>query len=150
MVKHINSGYMNRLIYLLLSLLGFATSCKHVAMYASPYSSFSFKGRVTDAKGKPVSGVSVKVGFNEEVSTDDKGEFVFDVKRSGVYGDDVVKETVDFMDVDGAENGWFDDKCIEVTFTRDSGVKPDGWYLGHYNAPDAEVVLAEKKSSDRQ
>lgn len=142
---------MNRLIYLLLSMLGFATSCKGpVAMYASPYSSFSFKGRVTDVDGKPVGGVSVRVGVNDEVLTDDKGEFVFDVKGSDIYGDDVVKETVDFMDVDGAKNGWFEDKSIEVTFTRDTKVKPDGWYLGHYNAPDAEVVLSERKASDRQ
>ncbi len=48
--------------------------------------------------------------------------------------------------MDGQENGSFEDRKIDVTFTRNNDVKSDVWYFGDYKAQDTEVVLQTKEN----
>ncbi len=139
----------NKLIYLLLSLLGLATACDDdggeiMCMYGTPTVTFSVKGRVTDPAGKPIEGISVKTEKWLETATNARGEFAFEKSEWTSFGDKPLKIPLKFEDVDGARNGSFEDREVEVAFTRNEKVESSGWYFGDYTASDIEVVLQAK------
>lgn len=140
----------NKLIWMLLSLLGFASACsddeennENLCMYGCPSVSFNVKGTVTNEAGQPIPGI--RVGIKDTyptVLTDDKGEFAF-TKATLVYIPEPA--VMQFTDVDGADNGLYEPKEIEVSFTQNPDVAPDQWYLGDFTAEDVRVEL---KSSE--
>lgn len=135
----------NKLIRMLLSLLGFASSCACETQedaYGCPYATFSVKGKVTDEAGSPIPGIAVRVEYDNETATDDTGTFAFDRAQWSFAPTSPV--SIRFSDIDGSENGSFADQEVEVTFARNSAVASDGWYEGHFDADDIEVVLQEK------
>lgn len=150
----------NKLIYLLLSLLGLATACGDkdkdddggtICMYGTPTVTFSVKGRVTDPAGKPIEGICVKAKHdNPKTATNARGEFAFDKSEATSFGDIPLKIPLVFEDVDGAQNGSFEDREMEVTFTRNEAVETGVWYRGDFKAPDIDVVLKAKTEPETQ
>ncbi len=116
-----------------------------MCMYGTPTVTFSVKGRVTDTEGEPIEGIRVNVEYTETF-TDTLGTFEFkDIQAFG-SGDATLTRQLEFQDVDGQENGSFEDRKIDVTFTRNNDVKSDVWYFGDYKAQDTEVVLQTKEN----
>ncbi len=144
----------NRLIYAILSLLGLTTACSKDdkggvdCMYGTPIATFSVKGNVTDTDGQPIKGIRVKVDYYTSTLTDEQGKFGFDKVQMIGFGNDSFNKQLEFQDIDGEENGSFEDKEINVTFIRDKDVQRDTWYFGDYKAKDTDVVLQTKSEKE--
>ena len=114
----------NRLIYAILSLLGLTTACSKDdkggvdCMYGTPIATFSVKGNVTDTDGRPIKGIRVKIGGDINTLTDEQGNFGFDKIHVMSFNSDSFNGQLEFQDIDGEENGSFEDKKIEVIFIR--------------------------------
>lgn len=140
----------NKLILWILSLLGFAaasTSCEDagsVCEYGVPYATFSLKGKVTDQAGKPIPGISVRVMDEAEKLTDEQGLFAFENAHLYYFLDKSFTGTVEFRDIDGAQNGCYVPESVEVTFVQNPlGQPAGGWFQGDYTGPDMRVKLTE-------
>lgn len=97
-----------RILYGVLTLLGF-TACGEISdEYGSPITDYQVKGRVTSEEGKPLSGIQVVVKDdgsvpegNDTVYTNADGRFVSHQASTGW----VVSGQVIFNDIDGEANG---------------------------------------------
>ncbi len=144
----------NRLIYAILSLLGLTTACSKddkggvECMYGTPIATFSVKGNVTDTDGRPIKGIRVKIGGDINTLTDEQGNFGFDKIHVMSFNSDSFNGQLEFQDIDGEENGSFEDKEINVTFIRDKDIQRDTWYFGDYKAKDTDVVLQTKSEKE--
>lgn len=137
----------NRILMMLLSLLGFATACDKqkqdelMCMYGSPHIGFRVQGKVTNAAGQPIPGIVVG-GGGTQVATGADGNY----DLSGDVGPLVVH--LIFTDVDGAESGGeFAEAMLEVKFTKEDQVAPgDGnWNKGGFAKTDMNIALQEKE-----
>ena len=117
-------------------------------MYGTPIVTFSVKGNVTDTDGRPIKGIRVKVDYYTSTLTDEQGKFGFDKVQMIGFGNDSFNKQLEFQDIDGEENGSFEDKEINVTFIRDKDVQRDTWYFGDYKAKDTDVVLQTKSEKE--
>jgi len=130
-------------------------------MYGVPQMDFRVKGRVVDAEGKPVKGMQV-ILVNQTVdiapdymqednphvqnylrnasdTTDAEGRFETAVR-------DVPVETQRMIvrDIDGNENGRYQDQMFEVHFTpEDQTEKGSKWYQGA-RSKEIEITVEEK------
>ncbi len=142
----------NKLLWFLLTLLGFGTSCSDnenenyipgkddVCLYGTPSATFSVKGKVTDEESKPIPGIDVRIRYDDEGKlTDEQGNFVFSKSRTFSIGKDPMPLV--FTDIDGPENGSFEQTTANVQFTQNPDVKPDSWYQGDFTAEDVTVVM---------
>ncbi len=141
-----------KLLVRLLALLGFSAAlpaCEGMGQdeYGCPWSEFSLKGKVTDARNNPIPGIRVEMSSKYENAyalTDMHGLFLLDY--SGVYrpvGDVAVTAT----DIDGPDNGGeFESRTETLTITGEDYTGADGWYRGSYEG-EADFVL-EKSSGD--
>lgn len=140
---------MKKLLYLMLSLLGFS-ACGNAPldMYGSPTVDFMVKGKVTDSEGTPIKGIvvsskrvqSYNVGEGINAVTDENGDFVTNhIHQTGIHG------TLVFTDVDGAENGGdFETYEKDLSKFPQTQVKEgEGWYRGEYEVT-ADVKLNKK------
>ncbi|MEG1622183.1 MAG: radical SAM-associated putative lipoprotein [Alistipes sp.] len=102
----------NKLLFLLLSLLGMA-SCNDKeddgsCMYGVPPSTYTIKGLVTDTEGTPISGIQIasktdpNLGVLDPTTTNAQGEFVW---ASSVGAGRKITVTLTATDIDGAANG---------------------------------------------
>lgn len=147
---------MKRLMYILLSILGF-TACKEggigggggmVCEYGTPTTDYIVKGKVTDSAGVPIKGIVVS---SKDVSsfidcsglsavTADDGTFTTNKMREfGVIG------TLVFTDTDGEANGG-DFATLEVNMDKlpkTQTKEADGWFRGEYEVT-ADVKLEKK------
>lgn len=146
----------NKLIWMLLSLLGFASACSdkekdedqngNLCMYGCPSVTFSVKGTVTNEAGQPIPGI--RVGIKDTyptLLTDDKGGFAF-TKETAVFLPEPA--VMQFTDVDGAENGLYDPKEVEISFTRNPDVAAGEWYRGDFTAEDIAVTMTASDLSE--
>ncbi len=144
----------NRLIYAILSLLGLTTACSKDdkggvdCMYGTPIATFSVKGNVTDTDGRPIKGIRVKIGGDINTLTDEQGNFGFDKIHVMSFNSDSFNGQLEFQDIDGEENGSFEDKKIEVIFIRNEDAKQEAWYSGDYMAKDTNVILQTKSDKE--
>lgn len=138
----------NKLIWMILSVLGLATACEELGetpdMYGTPYITFSVKGKVTNTTGNPIPGILVTLEHTDypETETDANGEFVIDKWQTYIGNESPLL----FTDVDGPENGGtFQEKKVHVEFVKDESAEDkETWLIGHYVAQEAvEVVLEE-------
>lgn len=140
---------MKKLIYLLLSVLGFgAVSCEgggNLDAYGCPHVDFSITARVVDEEGTPIKGISVEgLGYWGEsygLHSDEQG--VIDFIGESMNCPDSIR----FVDVDGSENGGeFKEKVVNVEFTQ---VKEgESWYRGGYEANLGDVTLERVKQEE--
>lgn len=115
----------NKLIWGALTLLGFSSACEELArssdmygpapMYAPLYSYFSVKGRVVDPDGKPIPGIAVTVNSAIRAESDADGHF----EVGGSIENDGRQILLGAMDLDGYENGFFEDAERVVDLCKD-------------------------------
>lgn len=145
-----NNIIMRRLIYFLMTMLGFgAVSCEgggNLDAYGTPYSTFRVSLRVVDGDGNPIPGiqVSAKYDYNTQplAITDAEGCL------EGQYRGGSKMKYINFMDIDGEDNGgWFESLSIDVS---DKVVKVEngaGWNNGKYDVTLDDVTLELKEES---
>ena len=139
----------NKLIWLLLSLLGFtAAGCEEARVeYGSPYATYTLKGKVTDVDGRVIPGIRVDaIGRSY---TDEEGTFC--CTGEGMSG---IPHTIEVHlgDVDGTDNGGlFADKYLPVTFEEADRVEEasGGWYDGAYEITGFDVILEKYKEEEK-
>lgn len=135
----------NKLIWLILSLLGFsAAACNDngdlPCEYGTPYATFSVKGKVQNKAGKPIPGIEVSTPSQYATHTNEEGVFVYNWDE---WPQQLPYEaTIKFRDTDGAENGTYADQQLTVTFEeKDQTAGASGWSAGSYALSDIEVTL---------
>lgn len=123
--------------------------CPPVAEYGVPVMEFRISGKAVDAQtGEPVKGIAVtyitedKYEHPDTTWTSDNGEFMI---RQNSFPSD--KMTLKFTDVDGAENGEYSVKEVEVTLDQKEESQ-DGWMVGIYAADDVQVKLDPVQPAD--
>ncbi len=149
----------NSIITLLLSLLGFASSCDILggkAMYGTPSADFIVKGKIESVgERRPIAGI--KIEMSQEIDTE-KGKMPVDLDHSvsaettGTYtvtnkGAFPMDQTykIKFTDVDGALNGEFESLDTTIVFQNPKFTGGDkSWYSGH-TEKDLNVKLKNKK-----
>ncbi len=154
---------INMLLAALLSLLGFSNCETSVVEYGVPNADYTVKGTVVNkADAKPIKGI--RVGFirvyPEPVlmygvmpqpyrslkadTTDINGTYKLSDKfYVGDIKDNILPVYV--QDVDGAENGLYNDTVLNVDFENAKLTgKPKSWYDGEYTL-DVKVELTKKK-----
>lgn len=131
-----------------------------VTVYGVPTVDFAVKGKVVDAKGKPVKGLQVML-VNSEIDTDNLPDTPYwqeQLKRvsdtTNADGTFEVRTTdrpwekvrVMVRDIDGDKNGNFEQQLIEVDFgDPEPGNKPmSSWQLGERKA-EVTVKVNRKK-----
>jgi putative lipoprotein (rSAM/lipoprotein system) len=123
-VKHLFLKNFSAILIAVLALFGF-TSCDRMRggldMYGTPTANFKVKGAVVSAVDKePIEGIQVKLikkqivdgeerilFQSESVTTDAKGSFEFTEIPQTTF-------EAHFSDIDGAENGLFENKAIVI------------------------------------
>lgn len=120
-------------------------------MYGVPTMNFQLRGKVTDANGRPISGIKVNMlerGMevqgtelqgdparvkefleNTAVTTDSRGHFA--LENSGIPQEQV---RLLVRDVDGTENGSLQDRLVEIEVTPDAVDRTNagGWNQGTF------------------
>lgn len=155
---------MKKLLYLMLSLLGF-TACGEAGlgslgsddstnqgnggvddipcMYGTPRVEFVVKGKVTDSAGVPIKGILVTAATSTDLKgvTDENGKFVTNkVSWPSMSG------KIFFTDTDGAENGGeFEFHSVDLLSLPKVDVQEgnDPWLIGDYEFT-ADVKLNKK------
>jgi putative lipoprotein (rSAM/lipoprotein system) len=131
-------------------------------MYGVPTMDFQVRGKITDANGKPISGIKVNMlergmelqgtelqGDPERVkdylektaaTTDKRGHF--ELQNSGTPQEQV---RLLVRDVDGNANGLHKDRLVEVEVTPDAvdRTNASGWYQGTFNK-EVGIQLEDK------
>lgn len=147
----------NAIITLLVSLLGFASSCDWIgikAMYGTPTVDFIVKGKVESKLNQPIAGIKVEMSreYNSETG---KVSVLIDSTASatstGIYAaktnDSPQDQTfkVKFTDIDGAANGEYETLDTTVVFQDAKYTGGDGhWYHGK-TEKEVNVKLKPRK-----
>lgn len=140
----------NKLIWLILSLLGFSTAACNdnsdlPCEYGTPHVTFSVKGKVQNKAGEPIPGIEVSTDSQympRKTQTNEEGVFVYEWDEWPQMLPYEV--TIEFRDTDGAENGAYADRQLPVTFDeKDQTTGASGWSEGTFAVSDLEVTLDE-------
>lgn len=153
---------MKRLIYFLMTLLGFGTvGCSAllednsfdddvVAEYGCPHVLFHLSARVVDEAGVPIKGIEVHcdgrpLGYENNASDDEGNINVVDA-----YVWPGSQYEVEFVDPDGEENGGeFETLKLDITDKIEQVEESSGnWYEGGFRAELGDVTLSEKSAED--
>ena len=115
-----------------IGLLGFSSCEEHSDEYGTPITSFQYWGYVADEAGNPIKGINVIMSGtingmpNVQLKTEsfmfDEDTSVFETGRFSMADTHVT--TIDFVDVDGEENGG---NFQSVTITPQDLVKSSGY-----------------------
>jgi len=132
----------DKVIVVLLGVLGIFNSCEQPEKYGMPYACYEFKGVVTDKEtSNPIQNIQiVRYGYGDTTYSDIKGQFIF-------YNVDT-KFHLKIEDIDGEENGGdFESQEIEVKFTQaDQVEKGEGkWNKGKF--VKTQNIKLEKKNN---
>ena len=140
----------------LLPVLGFA-GCGNPGdspdLYGTPTSDYQFKGRVTDADGKPVEGIKVVSGivvgdrvFHEDsVATDADGLFVTN-RKSSTSIEWQVRDNMRILTFEDTKNGIFANDTVR---SADMAVKQLQKGDGAWDSGSFEVTVPDKKLKRR-
>ncbi|MBO7234416.1 MAG: radical SAM-associated putative lipoprotein [Paludibacteraceae bacterium] len=153
-VKQTSLHIVNYLISLLLPLLGMSCSGQNtvqsevgrvprtIAMYGVPYSTYKISGRVENTKGQAVKGIEINV-IESNVSTrsNDKGNFQLEGRHR--FRPDSIYLVVN--DVDGSENGEYENDTIILTPSYQRDKSANSWSLGDAKIEEVEISLKNKK-----
>ena len=145
--------WYNGLLASLLAFLGYGCSSEEpngrdddILMYGMPTTEYQVKGSVTDEKGKAIPGIQVKwqdtnIFNRDSVKTDANGKFNLTFHKV----ETTLKHTRIFVqDVDGAENGEFENDTINLEGAEAKKIKEGkGWFNGAYEV-NVDVKLKKK------
>ena len=127
--------------YLMLGLLGFAACHKTdpLVMYGTPHADVNVSGKVTDAFGKPITGIKVSMGYGDRLDTLTSADGSYAL--SSKFGHQ--EALLIFTDIDGSDNGGeFVADTVDVKFTEDDRTgEGKGWYEGSFARTDVDVQL---------
>jgi putative lipoprotein (rSAM/lipoprotein system) len=118
----------NRLIAYLMGLLGFASACiPEPVEYGMPQATFRLKGTVqSNGTELYIPGIKVIMGDDTTI-TNNQGYF----EASQIEMPDDQTFIVQFLDIDGANNGRFADIDTTINFIDPVFIDSDGkWYKG--------------------
>ena len=120
----------DKIIVVLLAILGVFNSCEQADEYGTPYADYELKGVVTDKEtSKPIKNIRIATFYGDTIYTDAEGKYALS------YCFDMA-EYFHFKieDIDGEENGGeFEAQEMDVIFTETDKVKKGkGWYSGKY------------------
>ena len=151
------SAFFTTIIGAILGLLGFQ-SCgllEKPVMYGTPHVDFSYKGKVSDESKKPVPGAKVvidayfswtdgagfdytQLDYTDTLYTDSRGN----VEKTVTLFDKSSNVVVTITDVDGPENGEFEETVIDNLQMNKVKDGSGGWYGGAYEMEfDATVKM---------
>lgn len=155
-IKHLVFNSYNSLILLLISLMGFTTSCtkdeEPLLMYGSPHATFIVKGEIKSAQTQqpiPDIIVEMRIVYEEEGGSRlantgfSRGNGDYEVRMGDFPGDYTIQ--LKFTDTDGVLNGEFESKDTTVVFKDSKYTDGDGsWYSG-YVEKELDVKLKPKE-----
>ena len=123
--------------------------CPPTPEYGVPVMEFRISGKAVDARTEePVKGIAVtyitedKYESPDTTWTSDNGEFMIRQNSFPSY-----KRTLKFTDVDGADNGEYSVKEVEVTLDWKEESQ-NGWMVGIFTADDVQVKLDPVQPAD--
>ena len=147
----------------LLTAFGCGNSNRYIAMYGvgqvdmygSPSNFFILDGTVTDSNGEPIKGIKITAkGIHEDAPSED---FTFTYSdEEGNYSikwRDSNRSEMNFIvtaeDVDGEENGSFNDRTIIVDFSETTKNDEDTWTT-KYRMTGKDITLDEKSGTENK
>lgn len=122
-------SFYNLLIIGLLSILGFSASCNkdNKVEYGTPTASFMINGKIVDKDSNtPIKDIKVLISRDSTYS-DAQGMYQL-IDHMGFPGD--AEYSIQFIDVDGPQNGEYHDLDTIVNFTDPQFEEGSGWYSG--------------------
>lgn len=142
---------VNGLLTGILTLLGFSSCDPGAAMYGTPHSYFTIKGKVTNKSNVPIPQIQIRSPYGEGVPyvdtlyTDSKGQFSYSFE--GFYRSENVPLLL--SDIDGEQNGGsYAPDSVSVSFKGVDITGGDGgWYLGEATK-EVTIVLKKKKEEE--
>ena len=148
---------MKRLIYFLLTLLGFgAVSCEESGLgdggnlneYGTPYASYRINARVVDSEGNPIGGIKVEGQHGEEYGVSDTDGNVNCEHRDSSLANII------FRDVDGLENGGEFENVVlawnDFYKKLEKVEEGKGWYQGVYELELGDVEMTLKSDENTE
>jgi putative lipoprotein (rSAM/lipoprotein system) len=134
----------NKILLILISLLGFATSCEKfsdsLVEYGTPHADFIINGTIKSKQSNQ--GIqNIKIAVSEIANLNSEGNVVYEIiTNSKIRGKFVLKYTsfpqkqsflVKIRDIDSTKNGSFMDKDTIISFSEVNFQEGDGhWYRG--------------------
>lgn len=146
---------VNSLIVLMISLLGFTTSCEVEAEYGTPHADFIVFGKIVSATdNKPIPEIIVEMRYLPEKVEDTSQSTLMGTGFSYYPGDYTVSAQMNpddqtfrlrFIDTDGPLNGEYETLDTTVVFKDPKFVMGDGsWYSG-YTEKELDIKLKPKE-----
>lgn len=118
----------NRLLYVLMGLLGFSVACTKVqpAEYGTPSADFIINGVIENQASQPIPNIKVVARWDSTYTAVD-GKFSL---KNKVFPTDQ-SFLVKLSDIDGVANGNYQNKDTTIAFTNNTFTNGDGhWYRG--------------------
>lgn len=151
----------NRWIWMLLSMLGFASACNEdgeperelpAPEYGCPYTTFEVKGKVIKAHNKrALSGMAVNIQISDPEDgestisqttvTNGLGEFAINAASDLFRNPEEVQATLRITDPDGAVNDLYPTREVPVTLKLDPNADTSGWREAHYLLEDVVIEM---------
>lgn len=128
---------------------------EQVDMYGTPSNFFILDGTVTDSNGEPIKGIKITAKGNHEDAPSEDFTFTYSDEEGNysIKWRDSNRSEMNFIvtaeDVDGAENGSFDDKAINVDFSETKKNKEDTWTT-KYKITGKNITLDEKSDTENK
>jgi len=135
--------FWDKIIVVLLGVVGVFTSCKEPEMYGTPHAVYELKGVVTDKEtSKPIPNIQIvnQMYRGDTAYTDTEGKYAF------AYGGLFDHFHLIIEDIDGDENGgYFESQEIDIPITQADQVEKgkENWDWGKY--VKTQNIKLEKK-----
>ena len=131
----------NAIIFGLLALLGFTTSCEKKVEYGTPSAKFIVNGKVISSdSNEAINNIRV-VMRGDTTKTDNEGKYQV-VDKYGFPSDQTYD--IQFQDIDGATNGDYQNLDTIIEFKNPQFINGDGnWYSGE-TSKELDIELNKK------
>lgn len=147
----------------LLTAFGCGNSNRYIAMYGvepvdmygTPSNFFTLDGTVTDSNGEAIKGIKITAKGNHEDAPSEKftSGYSNDEGHYSIRWNDYNRDDFSFIitaeDVDGEENGSFNDKTIIVDFSETKKDNEDTWTT-KYRMTGKDITLDEKSDTENK
>ena len=123
-----------------------------VDMYGTPTNYYILEGNIVDEENKPIEGIKVSVQANE-TDTYDKNELSFSEENGSFYlkwsrfPSDNMDFTINLEDIDGEENGSFNNRTLNVEYKNDDMIEKKSW-TKKYTKELGSIQLQKKNNLD--
>lgn len=135
----------NKLITMLLSIMGFSTACEVIGgarvEYGTPHATFLVKGNISSASSnKPIPQIKVIMGY-DTTYTDNEGNYMakmvdFPTDQSYI---------IELFDVDGTQHGEFADTNATIDFIDPEFSGGDGNWNSGQTEKELDIKMKPKK-----